>query len=263
MSGNETAVSSAAIVAQPSLLANRTPTKGCPHTDRDCAIAHGQILADCRASSIADDTGVKSGFTLIELLVVVSIIAVLAAMMLPSISLVKESSKAMRCGSNMRQLGIAASSYSHDWEGAMVPTALAGTPWFGALQTYVDDQAGSGSKLVNGCPSFKNPMNAWCKGFTKSNYLLQFAREPSKSKSDHDSVGSTDSDGIVGRVIFWSELHHPAERLLLGDGNDWYAQKGGWQLVGNRHGKYGNFLFCDLHVEHRDGSKARRGVTLP
>lgn len=55
-----------------------------------------------------------SGFTLIELLVVVSIIAILAAMILPAIGMVRESAKKTKCMNNLRQLGMAAVSYRTD-----------------------------------------------------------------------------------------------------------------------------------------------------
>ena len=48
----------------------------------------------------------RRAFSLIELLVVMCIIGVLAAMLMPAISLVQRSAKQSACGSNLRQLGV-------------------------------------------------------------------------------------------------------------------------------------------------------------
>lgn len=57
------------------------------------------------------------GFTLIELLVVISIIAILAAMLLPTVSLVRDQAKSTVCKKNLGQIAIAYVAYAGENEG--------------------------------------------------------------------------------------------------------------------------------------------------
>ena len=56
----------------------------------------------------------QAAFTLIELLVVVAIIAILAALLLPALQRAKESARAAKCMSNLKQMGVAAILYTED-----------------------------------------------------------------------------------------------------------------------------------------------------
>jgi prepilin-type N-terminal cleavage/methylation domain-containing protein len=56
----------------------------------------------------------SSAFTLIELLVVVAIIAVLVAILLPSLAGARDQAKMVTCGSGLRQMGIGFASYAAD-----------------------------------------------------------------------------------------------------------------------------------------------------
>lgn len=64
------------------------------------------------------------GFTLIELLVVIVIIAILAALLLPVFSSVKEKGRRARCLNNLKQIGVSSLVYVGDNNDKFMPAAV-------------------------------------------------------------------------------------------------------------------------------------------
>jgi prepilin-type N-terminal cleavage/methylation domain-containing protein len=63
----------------------------------------------------------EPGFTLIEVLVVVAIIALLTAILLPSLHNAREQAKRTECTSNLHQIGVSLHTYTHDSRDQLPP----------------------------------------------------------------------------------------------------------------------------------------------
>jgi prepilin-type processing-associated H-X9-DG protein/prepilin-type N-terminal cleavage/methylation domain-containing protein len=96
-------------------------------------------LRSSSGAQISDEASRRgAGFTLLELLVVIAIIAILASLLMPTLARSKASAQRVECGSNQRQLGMAAQMYCDDNGGKCFPLWLnvtngGKTWWFGWL----------------------------------------------------------------------------------------------------------------------------------
>jgi prepilin-type N-terminal cleavage/methylation domain-containing protein len=106
-----------------------------------------------------------SGFTLIELLVVIAIIALLMAILLPTLARVRNQARAVTCRANLRQWGMVFALYTED-SGGRLPSDVGSAIWFVRSSALNGDDANTpgiyqpvNSKGIALCPTAIRPGN--------------------------------------------------------------------------------------------------------
>ncbi|MFA5645500.1 MAG: type II secretion system protein [Candidatus Ratteibacteria bacterium] len=112
------------------------------------------------------------GFTLIEFLVVISIIAILAAMLLPALSRARERARTVVCVNNLKQLYLAFFMYTQENNGYL-PLATEGADhWGNYIGKYVGSHDSSGKRnTVFRCPSVLKHSYSNQVGYTMNRWL--------------------------------------------------------------------------------------------
>lgn len=100
----------------------------------------------------------RLGFTLIELLVVIAIIALLIGILLPSLGSARDTAKALKCGTQLKQQGVGLASYMSDNAGWTPPghrqvnqSAPYIYVWWSLIRQQIDDS--NAQAMLFNCPT--------------------------------------------------------------------------------------------------------------
>ena len=177
----------------------------------------------------------RSGFTLIELLVVISIIALLAALLIPAVFAARESARSSQCKSNLRQFGLSMHSFaSTDPSGRYCTGAYDfrrdGCPdTWGWVADMVNSGAGLPQKML--CPS------STLLGSEKLNDMIGVANTSNKDSAPlarlSEGVCATWTSGTEGTP---ARILQVAKLLEDGYGTNyassWYLVRSGAKTTG-------------------------------
>jgi prepilin-type N-terminal cleavage/methylation domain-containing protein/prepilin-type processing-associated H-X9-DG protein len=217
------------------------------------------------------------GFTLIELLVVIAIIAVLMAILMPSLNRAREQGKRSTCLSNLKQLTLAWIMYADENNDNLINGDTGEysihqneTPWVLAdWRSNMTDEAKKDA-ILNGAlwPYVKNMSLYKCPTVGKivrssahENIFRTYSVSDSMNCKDWPSMGA---EMIKKRM----NIPNPAYRIVfLDDGGTITSALGGWTVYVKeerwwdpppvRHGDGSTFSFADGHSEYKKWNDPR------
>ncbi|MHB1158021.1 MAG: type II secretion system protein [Phycisphaerales bacterium] len=195
-----------------------------------CAMCDVQSRTDRRTSRVCGISShiehrtlhIEHGFTLVELLVVISIIALLIAILLPSLKKARTIALSAVCAANLHQLSVTAMSYASDHSGYL-PQVYDGNlaipvidrTWFGKLATYVPlgAIADLSHRSIYLCPTNPKwwPINSATSKYVNYGWNYYFGWINTNSY-----VGTSDPD-YLRRPMRISDVAYPASTILIGD----------------------------------------------
>ena len=185
----------------------------------------------------------RAGYTLVEMLVAIAIVGILASLLLTTLAHAKMRARQTICMSNMKQLGVAFISYSHD-HGETVPYEKKGgnSGWVGFMKSYgVTDE-------VLHCPM--------CEKTNK--HSLGGMRKNWRAGNVGDAEVAAD---LPTGVAMGNDAPADEDSNVNYPGRDWARHPNYWRFVTGNFGRDEKAVFT-LHHE-RPGCSEHKGAHNP
>lgn len=198
-----------------------------------------------------DPRGAGRAFTLIELLVVIAVIAILAGLLLPTLTRAKDKGKTIACAGNQRQLILATLMYEEDHKVfplGWVPERLPAI-WYRQLQGHLGRQTNISGGGVFICPSSVQPDE---RGRLRAGGFWGFL---AYAMNKEINAGRED--------ISMRQVEDPAGTVLFADTDGWdaclYADTDSMANVLYRHSGGTEWSTKTVRVTRRGGAPVRFG----
>jgi prepilin-type N-terminal cleavage/methylation domain-containing protein/prepilin-type processing-associated H-X9-DG protein len=191
----------------------------------------------------------RRGFTLVELLVVIAVIAILAALLLPALSMAKLSAQQTSCLNNLKELGLSVKMYLNDFKG-YPPRGGSGPQWPAELYPFYNNTN------ILACPSERalyitllgNTAGGNYPGYQADDSPNSYIMNGWNDVFPKDWSGGGETGGVC--LMTESQMPWPSLTVLVGerrhsDQNDFWMD-----ILEVENGGLNNLIYSVQHARH-------------